>query len=59
MKMFLLDQMLRPAVHRIGTAIGGYAAGAGLISSDQQTQVAGASALLLGLMVDFITRRVL
>lgn len=59
MKMWLIDQMVRPALHRVGTAVGGSLAGAGYITGDQQVQVQGAVALLAGLLIDFVTRKLL
>ncbi|WP_180888018.1 hypothetical protein [Ruegeria sp. THAF57] len=57
MKSLVIQEMLKPLVHRIGTTVGAFVAGASSIADAHQVEAA--IVLLLGLAVDMITRKAL
>ena len=59
MKAFLLDQLIRPMIHRLGTAAGVFLSAEGLISGDQAATVESGLVLIGGVALDLIIRKVL
>jgi len=54
----LVDNIVRPIAHRVGTATGAWLASQGIASGDVQVLVA-AIPILVGVIVDLFIRRVI
>lgn len=56
MKTFLLDQILRPSIHRIASQLATFLSAYGLAKGDVET-VGAALTILAGLAIDFLVRK--
>jgi hypothetical protein len=59
MKRFFFQELVKPVVHRVGSAVGVYLAASDLFTQAQVDVLAQGSVILSGLVVDLFVRRVL
>lgn len=58
MRSFLLNELIRPMIHRLGTVTGVYLASVDFLTADQVASIESAVVLLGGIALDLVIRRV-